>query len=89
MVENSDHRKLTAILCADVKGYSKMMGEERVLHGRHPERMPEIVFARHPDPRRAGRNAPGATILAGFQCRVRGPVPWKSKPAQIPKCRIA
>ena len=28
MAENADHRKLTAILCADVKGYSKLMGED-------------------------------------------------------------
>ena len=28
MAENSDHRKLTAILCADVKGYSRLMGED-------------------------------------------------------------
>ncbi len=27
MTENSVKRKLTAILCADVKGYSRMMGE--------------------------------------------------------------
>ena len=28
MAENADRRKLAAILCADVKGYSKMMGED-------------------------------------------------------------
>ena len=28
MPENADRRKLTAILCADVKGYSKLMGED-------------------------------------------------------------
>lgn len=28
MAENTDHRKLTAILCADVKGYSKLMCED-------------------------------------------------------------
>ena len=30
MPENSVKRKLTAILCADVKGYSRMMGEDEV-----------------------------------------------------------
>lgn len=28
MAENADHRKLAAILCADVKGFSKLMGED-------------------------------------------------------------
>ena len=28
MPENADRRKLTAILCADVRGYSKLMGED-------------------------------------------------------------
>ena len=30
MTENSVKRKLTAILCADVKGYSRIMGEDEV-----------------------------------------------------------
>ena len=30
MAENTVKRKLTAILCADVKGYSRMMGEDEV-----------------------------------------------------------
>jgi len=30
MIEDSVKRKLTAILCADVKGYSRMMGEDEV-----------------------------------------------------------
>ncbi len=30
MTENSIKRKLTAILCADVKGYSRLMGEDDI-----------------------------------------------------------
>ncbi len=30
MAENTVDRKLRAILCADVKGYSRMMGEDEV-----------------------------------------------------------
>jgi len=30
MTKNKVKRKLTAILCADVKGYSRMMGEDEV-----------------------------------------------------------
>ena len=30
MPEDSVKRKLTAILCADVKGYSRLMGEDEV-----------------------------------------------------------
>jgi len=66
MAENSDHRKLTAILCADVKGYSRLMGEdESYTVGALKEC--RKVFAENIQ-KHAGRvvNAPGDSILAEF-----------------------
>jgi adenylate cyclase len=66
MVENSDHRKLTAILCADVKGYSKLMGEdESYTVGALKEC--RKLFAENIQ-NHGGRvvNAPGDSILAEF-----------------------
>ena len=66
MVENATHRKLTAILCADVKGYSKLMGEDEsytvvVL------KVCRQLFAENIH-NHGGRvvNAPGDSILAEF-----------------------
>ena len=66
MAENADHRKLTAILCADVKGYSKLMGEnESYTVGALKEcrRLFTENIQNH-----GGRvvNAPGDSILAEF-----------------------
>ena len=66
MAENADHRKLTAILCADVKGYSKLMGEnESYTVGALKEC--RNLFAENIQ-NRGGRvvNAPGDSILAEF-----------------------
>ena len=66
MAENADHRKLAAILCADVKGYSKLMGEDE------PYTVGALkecrnLFAENIQ-NRGGRvvNAPGDSILAEF-----------------------
>ena len=66
MAENADHRKLAAILCADVKGYSKLMGEdESYTVGALKER--RKLFAENIQ-NHGGRvvNAPGDSILAEF-----------------------
>jgi adenylate cyclase len=66
MTENADHRKLAAILCADVKGYSKLMGEdESYTVGALKER--RKLFADNIQTH-GGRvvNAPGDSILAEF-----------------------
>ena len=64
MAENADRRKLAAILCADVKGYSKLMGEdESYTVGALKER--RKLFAENIQ-NHGGRvvNAPGDSILA-------------------------
>jgi adenylate cyclase len=66
MAENADRRKLAAILCADVKGYSKLMGEdESYTVGALKER--RELFAENIQ-NHGGRvvNAPGDSILAEF-----------------------
>ena len=66
MAENADRRKLAAILCADVKGYSKLMGEdESYTVGALKER--RKLFAENIQTH-GGRvvNAPGDSILAEF-----------------------
>jgi adenylate cyclase len=66
MAENADHRKLAAILCADVKGYSKLMGEdESYTVGALKEC--RKLFAENIQ-NHGGRvvNAPGDSILAEF-----------------------
>ena len=66
MAENADYRKLTAILCADVKGYSKLMGEdESYTVGALKEC--RKLFAENIQSH-GGRvvNAPGDSILAEF-----------------------
>ena len=78
MPENADRRKLTAILCADVKGYSKLMGEdESYTVGTLKEC--RKLFAENIQ-NHEGRvvNAPGDSILAEFpsvvsavQCAVK------------------
>src|SRR5210317_438733 len=66
MDEDADHRKLAAILCADVKGYSKLMGEdESYTVGTLKEC--RKLFAENIQ-NHGGRvvNAPGDSILAEF-----------------------
>ena len=66
MADNADRRKLTAILCADVKGYSKLMGEDEsytVAALKECRRLFAENIHNH-----EGRvvNAPGDSILAEF-----------------------
>ena len=66
MAENADHRKLAAILCADVKGYSKLMGEDESYTVRALKDCRQL-FAESIQ-NHGGRvvNAPGDSILAEF-----------------------
>jgi len=70
MTEDSVKRKLTAILCADVKGYSRMMGEDEVgtFHtlSDYLEIMTTIISEHN------GRvfSSPGDAILAQFRSAV-------------------
>lgn len=85
MVEETVKRKLTAILCADVKGYSRMMGEDEVgtfnTLSAYLDIMKMIIAAHH------GHifSSPGDAILAKFasvvdtiQCAVE--IQEKSRP---------
>jgi adenylate cyclase len=94
MAENADHRKLTAILCADVKGYSKLMGEdESYTVGALKER--RKLFAEDIQTH-GGRvvNAPGDSILAEFpsvvsavQCAVEIQTHINDRNAELPDNR--
>jgi len=46
MTENNFKRKLTAILSADVVGYSRLMGEDEETTVRTLNKYKEIIFAR-------------------------------------------
>ena len=94
MPENSVKRKLTAILCADVKGYSRMMGEDEVgtFHtlSDYLEIMNSIISAHR------GRvfSSPGDAILAQFasvvdavQCAVEIQEKIEAKNADVPEDR--
>jgi len=94
MTENKVKRKLTAILCADVKGYSRMMGEDEVgtFHtlSEYLEIMNTIIAAHR------GRvfSSPGDAILTQFasvvdavQCAVEIQEKIEAKNANIPEDR--
>jgi adenylate cyclase len=94
MVENADHRKLAAILCADVKGYSKLMGvDESYTVGALKEC--RKLFAQSIQ-NHGGRvvNAPGDSILADFpsvvsavQCAVEIQNQLADRNAELPDNR--
>jgi adenylate cyclase len=94
VAENSDHRKLAAILCADVKGYSRLMGEdESYTVGALKEC--RKVFAENIQ-KHAGRvvNASGDSILAEFpsvvsavQCAVEIQNQLNGRNAELPDNR--
>jgi TolB-like protein/class 3 adenylate cyclase/Flp pilus assembly protein TadD len=87
-------RKLTAILSADVKGYSRLMGEDekgtvRILNA-YKEVMTELIQHRH------GRvvDAPGDNVLAEFasvvdavECAVEIQKELKTRNAELPENR--
>jgi len=94
MAENSVKRKLTAILCADVKGYSRMMGEDEVgtFHtlSDYLEIMNTIIEAHR------GRvfSSPGDAVLAQFasvvdavQCAVEIQEKIEAKNDDVPEDR--
>ena len=94
MVENATHRKLTAILCADVKGYSKLMGEDESYT---VDALKECrkLFAENIH-NHGGRvvNAPGDSILAEFpsvvtavQCAVEIQNQLNTRNAELPDNR--
>ncbi|MGD9308398.1 MAG: hypothetical protein PVG51_04630 [Desulfosarcina sp.] len=66
MADNADRRKLAAILCADVKGYSKLMGEDESYTVGALKECRQL-FTEHIQ-NHGGRvvNAPGDSILAEF-----------------------
>jgi len=94
MVDSLDQRKLTAILCADVKGYSKLMGEdESYTVGALKEC--RKVFAEYIQDH-GGRvvNAPGDSILAEFpsvvsavKCAVEIQTKLNNRNAELPDNR--
>ena len=94
MTEDSVKRKLTAILCADVKGYSRMMGEDEVgtYHtlSAYLDIMNTITAAHH------GRvfSSPGDAILAQFtsvvnavECAVEIQEKIEAKNTDVPEDR--
>jgi len=94
MTEDSVKRKLTAILCADVKGYSRMMGEDEVgtFHtlSDYLEVMTTIIAVHR------GRvfSSPGDAILAQFisvvdavECAVEIQEKIETKNADVPEDR--
>ena len=94
MAENTVKRKLTAILCADVKGYSRMMGEDEVgtYHtlSAYLDIMNTIIAAHH------GRvfSSPGDAILAQFtsvvnavECAVEIQEKIEAKNTDVPEDR--
>ena len=94
MTENSVKRKLTAILCADVKGYSRLMGEDEVgtFHtlSAYLEIMNTIIEAHR------GRvfSSPGDAILAQFvsvvdavECAVELQEKIETKNTDVPEDR--
>jgi len=66
MTENSVKRKLTAILCADVKGYSRMMGEDEV--GTYQTLTAKLESIRFIISEYKGRvfSSPGDAVMAEF-----------------------
>jgi len=94
MTENSVKRKLTAILCADVKGYSRMMGEDEVGTYHTLSDYLEImntIIATH-----RGRvfSSPGDAILAQFasvvdavECAMEIQNKIETKNADVPEDR--
>ncbi|MGD9310673.1 MAG: adenylate/guanylate cyclase domain-containing protein, partial [Desulfosarcina sp.] len=94
MAENPDRRKLAAILCADVKGYSKLMGEDEsytVCTLKECRKLFTDNIQFH-----GGRvvNAPGDSILAEFpsvvsavQCAVEIQNELNTRNADLPDNR--
>ena len=79
MPEEVDHRKLAAILCADVKGYSKLMGEDESYTVAALKECRKL-FAENIQ-NHGGRvvNAPGDSILANnFRRSFRAPTVYDS-----------
>jgi adenylate cyclase len=94
MTKNADHRKLAAILCADVKGYSKLMGEDESYTVRALKECRQL-FADNIH-NHGGRvvNAPGDSILAEFpsvvsavKCAVEIQNQLKDRNANLPDDR--
>ena len=94
MPENSVKRKLTAILCADVKGYSRMMGEDEVGTFHTLSDYLEIMNTIIADHRGRVFSSPGDAILAQFvsvvdavQCAVEIQEKIEAKNVDVPEDR--
>ena len=94
MTENSVKRKLTAILCADVKGYSRLMGEDEVGTFHTLSAYLEIINTIIKAHRGRVFSSPGDAIIAQFasvvdavECAVEIQQKIETKNADVPEDR--
>jgi adenylate cyclase len=94
MTENSVKRKLTAILCADVKGYSRLMGEDEVGTFHTLSDYLEIINTIIKAHRGRVFSSPGDAIIAQFvsvvdavECAVEIQQKIETKNADVPEDR--
>ena len=94
MTKNSVKRKLTAILCADVKGYSLMMGEDEVGTFNTLSDYLEIMSTIIAEHRGRVFSSPGDAVLAQFasvvnavECAVEIQEKIETKNANVPEDR--
>ena len=94
MAENSVKRKLTAILCADVKGYSRLMGEDEVGTFHTLSDYLEIINTIIKTHRGRVFSSPGDAIIAQFvsvvdavECAVEIQQKIETKNADVPEDR--
>ncbi len=94
MTEEGFKRKLTAILSADVKGYSRLMGEDEAATVRTITTYREVMAALLQQHRGKVLDSPGDNLLAEFasvvdavQCAVAVQEEFKARNAELPENR--
>jgi adenylate cyclase len=94
MVEESFKRKLAAILSADVKGYSRLMGEDEVATVRTLTEYRQIMISLVRQSRGRVVDSPGDNLLAEFgsvvdavECAVDIQEDLRARNAELPECR--
>ena len=94
MTEEGFRRKLTAILCADVKGYSRLMGEDEAATVRTITAYREVMAVLIQQHRGRVVDSPGDNLLAEFssvvdaaQCAVEIQQVLKAKNSELPENR--
>ena len=94
MVEGRAKRKLSAILSADVKGYSRLMGEDEIATVRTLKEYRELMSKLIKEYRGRVVDSPGDNVLAEFasvvdalECSIEIQNMLKSKNAALPDNR--